>query len=55
MPTELGPGLSLPRIPNVYSGGGSHILLPTKGELVDDNLTDFELVDDNGEIMLVED
>lgn len=44
--------LSLPTFP--LNGGGGAIPL-TKGELVDDNLSDFELCDDNGDIMLIED
>jgi hypothetical protein len=38
--------------PAAGGGGGGGV---TKGELVDDNAVDFELVDDNGDIMLIED
>lgn len=46
--------LSLPTFPRLGGGGGGTPPI-TKGELVDDNLSDFELVDDNGDIMLIED
>lgn len=32
------------------SGGG----VPANGELIDDNGFDFELIDDNGDFMLIE-
>lgn len=36
------------------TAGGSRPSI-TKGELVDDNGADFELCDDNGDILLIED
>lgn len=46
--------MNTPSLPTFPLSNGNAAAI-TKGELVDDSATDFELVDDGGDVMLIED